>query len=249
MTLRSIEMLAISVSGFFLLLASAPCAQSGAQEKVNRTDGPTKLIHRDDTPSVEEHHTGPEATSKIDRPLHCNDTDDSCPVVAKQAPPPAASKEAAPPVSDNTPRRPPEAINSYDIDVTPKHGPGVESPAHPYRESYRFTAEADWFNCHIPVWNEILTEIKGAPGIRYLEVGCFEGRSAIWMIENVLTDESSSLTCIDAFLPQFGGDVTKNRFLSNVCLAGADERLEMIVGYSQTELRRLPLDSFDVIYQ
>ncbi len=98
------------------------------------------------------------------------------------------------------------------------------------------------------IGNPGLDEFKDSPGLNYLEVGCYEGGSAVWMLENVLTHEESTLTCIDPFLPWFGGEVSKKRFLSNVKLAGGADRTNLIIGYSQVELRKLPLESFDIVY-
>ena len=223
MTLRSADTRAILVSGFVLLLVSAHCSQAVAQQTADCTAAQTKVVH---------------------------DSDDARPggVEIPDPPPPVIRTKKAPSESDDRPHGTGESIHRYKIDVTPKIGPTSERPAQPYRNDYVFKPENDWFTHNIPVWDKVLDGIKGAPGIRYLEVGCYEGRSAIWMLENVLTHESASLTCIDPFLPRFGGDVTKKRFLSNVRLAGADDRLELIVGYSQIESRRLPLGSFDVIY-
>ncbi len=68
------------------------------------------------------------------------------------------------------------------------------------------------------------------------------------MLENILTHVTSRLTCIDPFLEHFGGEISKQRFNSNVRKAGGANRFNVIVGLSQIELRTLPLESFDVIY-
>jgi hypothetical protein len=47
-----------------------------------------------------------------------------------------------------------------------------------YRKDYRFTA--DWFTPAIPVWKKVLKDYQGKPDIHYLEVGIFQGRSALW---------------------------------------------------------------------
>ena len=54
-----------------------------------------------------------------------------------------------------------------------------------YLKNYKFTT--DWFTNRIPLWEKILAPLKGKQGIHYLEIGVFEGRSAIWMLENILT--------------------------------------------------------------
>src|SRR5574343_585970 len=36
--------------------------------------------------------------------------------------------------------------------------------------------------------------------LHFLEIGSFEGRSAIWFLENMLLNEKSTITCIDPWL-------------------------------------------------
>jgi LPS sulfotransferase NodH len=50
---------------------------------------------------------------------------------------------------------------------------------------YRFE-HGDWFTPRIPRWTEILEPFVGKPVV-YLEIGSFEGRSATWMLDKVLT--------------------------------------------------------------
>lgn len=116
-------------------------------------------------------------------------------------------------------------------------------PTKYYLKSYNFST--DWFTRHIPVWNKILRPFKGKADIHYLEIGVFEGRSAIWMLENILTHPSSKLTGIDIF--QFGNGL-KEKYLSNLKMSGFAHKATTIQGYSQIELRNLPLNSFDIIY-
>ncbi|MBI4430810.1 MAG: class I SAM-dependent methyltransferase [Candidatus Omnitrophica bacterium] len=108
-------------------------------------------------------------------------------------------------------------------------------------EKYHFTS--DWFSHDIPVWREYLSPLKGKPNLRYLEIGLFEGRSALWMLENILTHPTSTLTGIDIFTGEL-----KERYLSNLEKSGFAEKATTIVGYSQQELKKLPLESFDIIY-
>lgn len=110
-----------------------------------------------------------------------------------------------------------------------------------YRNTYDFSE--DWFTHVIPVWEKVLAPYKGKPGVNYLEVGLYEGRSALWIIENVLTDPTSRLTGIDLF----EGKV-KDRFFENLRRSGAADRATIIVEPSQIVMRRLPLESFDIIY-
>ena len=76
-------------------------------------------------------------------------------------------------------------------------GKPLTEPAEHYLKKYNFST--DWFTYKIPEWNKLLRPFKGKPDIHYLEIGVFEGRSAVWMLENILTHPSSKLTGIDIF--------------------------------------------------
>ena len=40
----------------------------------------------------------------------------------------------------------------------------------------------DWFSQHIPVWTEVLAPLLAATDpIHVLEIGSYEGRSAVWI--------------------------------------------------------------------
>ena len=45
----------------------------------------------------------------------------------------------------------------------------------------------------------MLAEFEGKPGVRALEIGCFEGRATRWLLENILTNRSSRITVVDTF--------------------------------------------------
>jgi hypothetical protein len=57
----------------------------------------------------------------------------------------------------------------------------------------------DWFSNNIPTWDIFLQDIKHHPNLNFLEVGCWEGRATCWLLENILTDESSKITVVDTF--------------------------------------------------
>jgi hypothetical protein len=56
---------------------------------------------------------------------------------------------------------------------------------------YDFTV--DWFSHNVPRWTEQLGAFAGRPDLRFLEIGSFEGRSAVWLLEHVLTHETARL--------------------------------------------------------
>jgi predicted O-methyltransferase YrrM len=119
----------------------------------------------------------------------------------------------------------------------------IDPQLHPdYSRPYAFSD--DWFTPKIRLWKRVFASLAGKPGLHYLEIGVYEGRSFIWMLENVLIHSTSRLTAIDIFIPP----EVHRRFLDNIEMSGQEQRVTTIKGYSQTELRKLPLASFDIIY-
>jgi predicted O-methyltransferase YrrM len=55
----------------------------------------------------------------------------------------------------------------------------------------------DFFAPNVENWTRWLAEYRGKPGVRSLEIGSFEGRSATWLLKNILTHETSTLDCYD----------------------------------------------------
>ena len=109
-----------------------------------------------------------------------------------------------------------------------------------YKKNYDFGN--DYFTRNLPVWRKLFAPLKGE-GLNYLEVGAYEGRSVIWMLENVLTDPNCRVTAIDLFDGPF-----KDKYYANIKLSGFADKVTTIENYSQLALRELPLDSFDIIY-
>jgi hypothetical protein len=55
----------------------------------------------------------------------------------------------------------------------------------------------DWTTMHAQLWYQVLAKYRGQPHISALEIGTYEGRSAVWFMNNILTASSSRLTCVD----------------------------------------------------
>jgi predicted O-methyltransferase YrrM len=113
---------------------------------------------------------------------------------------------------------------------------------------YEFTE--DWFSENNPEkvvrqFDEFLSEFKDKPCM-FLEIGSFEGMSTIWMLENILTEESSQIFCIDAWA-EWTGDAFV-RFVSNINKTGLKDKVHIVKGDSPEELRIFPKEYFDFIY-
>jgi predicted O-methyltransferase YrrM len=103
----------------------------------------------------------------------------------------------------------------------------------------------DWFSYHEAHWLRHFGHLAGRPGQQALEVGSFEGRSACWLIQNLLTGEGSRLLCVEPF-EQYDGQ--ERNFDYNIGLAGGENKVVKLRGRSQQVLPYLPAASFDLIY-
>ena len=121
------------------------------------------------------------------------------------------------------------------------------------KKNYIF--QADWFSEQISWWEKQLLRFKGKPNLHFLEIGSFEGRSAIWLLENILTDSSSTITCIDTFggspeheKTQLHISKIEKHFRHNIEESSFEEKVIVKKGYSRDILTELKHGSYDCIY-
>ncbi len=69
---------------------------------------------------------------------------------------------------------------------------------------------SDWVSPHAATWLKYLQPWAGKSGLRCLEIGSFEGRSAVWLVENILHGEGSTIDCVDCW--QWTGSDVEKRF-------------------------------------
>ena len=102
----------------------------------------------------------------------------------------------------------------------------------------------DWFTNHIKLWDVLLHKYKNKERLCFLEIGSYEGRSTLWMLENVLVHPTSKICCIDSFVQAD----TYNTFLSNT--KKHKSKITLWKDYSYNVLLKLNAkhDRFDVIY-
>jgi predicted O-methyltransferase YrrM len=124
----------------------------------------------------------------------------------------------------------------------------ADSPPLPHPK-YRFTF--DWVSPHASAWEADLAHLRGKPNVRGLEIGCFEGQSACWWLDNILTDPTSRLTCVDPFAIPMDSTLLRyfeRYFDHNIAASGAGERVTKLTGSSQVVLRTLQPAHFDFVY-
>lgn len=161
-------------------------------------------------------------------------------MTACESPPPtnsadtkAADSASAKVADSSTPSPPP--TSAKDASVLPDRSVPVVPG------DYHFSR--DMFTDRTEVWARVLAPFVGKPDLHYLEVGVFEGRSVVWMLENVLTDPSTRVTAIDIFPEDL-----KQTFLSNMDRSGRRNHVTTVEGLSQQQLRKLPSASIDIAY-
>ena len=119
-------------------------------------------------------------------------------------------------------------------------GPVVPSVA--AEANYRFTE--DWVTPNTGNWRQQLRHLEGRPNIHALEIGSFEGRSALWFLGNILTHATSTMTCVDVF----ADPAYEARFDHNIQVSTFAKKVRKMKGLSQKVLRQLKPHSYDLIY-
>jgi len=105
-------------------------------------------------------------------------------------------------------------------------------------KSYQFTQ--DWFTHNIPVWKRHLQQFAGIPDFQVVEIGSFQGMSACWLLDNILTHPTAKITCIDLYFQE--------TFKGNIAKTGVAEQVIELEGYSQDLLVNLISEYYDIAY-
>lgn len=110
----------------------------------------------------------------------------------------------------------------------------------------------DWFSSNIPTWTHILLPHFAGKPVSAIELGAFEGKASLWLLDNVLTHPHSTLTCVD----NWEGDTlytqeevdwkgAKRRFTENI--KPYPDKVSVWNGESADYLKHRE-DSVDLIY-
>jgi predicted O-methyltransferase YrrM len=125
-----------------------------------------------------------------------------------------------------------------------------ESLAH----GYSFTH--DYFSLNIRFWQAWFQKHITAAPLEALEIGSWQGGSATWLLDKIISPRGGRLTCIDSFegssehahiMAAFGNQL-ENLFDDNILRTGHGDKVRKLVGYSQDVLPKLYGEKFDFIY-
>jgi predicted O-methyltransferase YrrM len=103
----------------------------------------------------------------------------------------------------------------------------------------RFSFTTDWFCGNEKHFSRYLTHLVDTP-CRILEIGCYEGRATVWLLENIATHPGATIKCIDV--------AEHTSFQRNILAARMPEKVRLETGLSRDLLRLCPADTFDFIY-
>lgn len=107
----------------------------------------------------------------------------------------------------------------------------------------------DWFSARVPEISASVSRLD-APPRRILEIGSWEGRSAVWFLNAF---PGCELTCVDTWegsvehTPDMVSGVY-DRFRRNIQATGFESRVTVLRGSSERVLYGLQPESFDVVY-
>ncbi|MDE2103066.1 MAG: class I SAM-dependent methyltransferase [Patescibacteria group bacterium] len=110
----------------------------------------------------------------------------------------------------------------------------------PYEFTENYAGYSDWH------WQRLFAPLKGLPDLRAVEIGSYEGSSAVWFLDNVLTHESCRLVCIDPWGPD--AESREPVFDRNVASHPRGGQVEKRKGTGRHILPTLADGIFDFVY-
>jgi hypothetical protein len=122
--------------------------------------------------------------------------------------------------------------------------------------SHGYTFSHDYFSPAIPHWQNRFSKIITAAPLDALEIGSWQGGSAAWLLDKVVSHRGGRLTCVDPFIGSSEhvgiigslGNNLENLFDDNIMRTGHGNFVRKLVGFSQQILPSLSGEAFDFIY-
>ncbi len=101
----------------------------------------------------------------------------------------------------------------------------------------------DWVTWRSDLWLKVLDRFQAKPDIKYLEIGSYEGKSVIWMMQNILSHPTSKADIVDSFMFK-----TEALFRNNLNLSKVSDRVKVHVGGSHLLTRTFIPHNYEIIY-
>jgi predicted O-methyltransferase YrrM len=103
----------------------------------------------------------------------------------------------------------------------------------------------DMFSWHAQNWIKLLARYINKPHVKFLEIGCGDGVATSWLLSEILTHPTASITCVDNFSYH---PKQEHYFDWNTGLTKNSYKVVKLRGSSYQILRCLPATSFDFVY-
>lgn len=89
---------------------------------------------------------------------------------------------------------------------------------------------------------------RNKPNLHFLEIGAYEGKATLWMLENILTHQTSKITVLDTFIGSMEHLDESDMFEKfNKNIQKHISKVNVKIGKSQVLLREIK-DTFDFVY-
>jgi predicted O-methyltransferase YrrM len=113
----------------------------------------------------------------------------------------------------------------------------------PKGQQYEFSE--NWSNHYLDNLRQLMVDghLHNSKPLHYLEIGSHEGRSLVWVLENILNHPKSRATAVDIFYPSYLWS-----FIKNIKCSGSGHKVKIKAGFSKEILRTLKPNSYDIIY-
>lgn len=102
---------------------------------------------------------------------------------------------------------------------------------------YFFTQ--DIFSYRIPIWQKHVQPLFKDRQLNAIQVGCYQGMSACWLLDRLMTHSSAKLTCIEQNY--------QRKFVENIAKTQAESKVTMLKGDIHQLLASLTPNSFDLV--
>lgn len=97
----------------------------------------------------------------------------------------------------------------------------------------------DVFSFRIPIWRQYLQPLLTATPLRIVEVGCHQGMSTCWLLDNILVNDEDKLICIDSKFTF--------KFSENLAKTNSESKVTLLEGNIPQHLSSLEATSIDTI--
>ncbi len=125
------------------------------------------------------------------------------------------------------------------VDRSPTSPELIDDPRFSFPQTRRWKT---WEPGRERLFLKLLGEFRDRPA-RFLEIGSFEGASAIWMLRNVLTHPESRLTCVDNDKLGCGRQLE-----ANLAASGLSSKAKIHWINSHDVRKHVPDNHFDFVY-